>query len=330
MLIYPETKIYVLCPGNNRSSTADICHELCAVLINSGIKTFMVYLPANDNFNPKNPVDEIYKSYKIPFDNGVEDSEKNILIAPEIAANFLYFTKKTRRIIFWLNVHAFLRDIAVKTAEHFEEILNRPMPKFFSFNYYDSNIEHWAQSEYARQFLKINGVADEKIFMVTDYINQIFFDAPKISTSAKKNLIAYRKIQGSDFADIVQALTSQFEWQAVEDVTPAVVQKLFADSKIYVDFGDHPAKGKLVREAAISNCVVITSKHGAAANDFDINIPAEFKFEETIEDAVKAGEKIKSVVKNFDSELSKQNNFREKILNERKLFSEQVKIALHF
>lgn len=329
MLVYPETKIYVLCPGNNRSSTADICHELCAALINFGVEVFMVYLPANDNFNPANPVDEIYQKYNIPYDNGVIDTEKNILIAPEIAANFLYFTKKTRRIIFWLNVHSFLRDIAIKTTEHFDEILNRPMPKFFSFNHYDSDIEHWAQSEYARQFLKINGVADEKIFTVTDFINPKFFDAPQIKSSAKKNIVAYRQIKDSDFTDIVQALTAEFKWQPVESFAPESVQKLFGEAKIYVDFGDHPAKGKLVREAAILNCVTLTGKHGAAANDIDINISDEFKFEETIDNAVKAGEKIKAVMKNFDAELSKQNNFREKVLREKNLFFEQIKTALN-
>ncbi len=328
MLVYPETKIYVLCPGNNRSSTADNCHELCTQLIKRGFKVFMVYLPANENFNPYNPVDEIYKKYNIPFDDGVEDNEKNILIVPEIAANFLYVTKKTRRILWWLNVNNFLRDIAVRTVNHFENILNSPMPRFFSFNRYDSDIEHWAQSEYARQFLKVNGVPDEKIFTVTDYLDNIFFEVLPLKNSAKKNLIAYRKIQGSDFTDIVKELASGVDWQPVENLTPAVVQKLFLDAKIYVDFGEHPAKEKLVREAAVSNCVVITSKHGAAANDLDINIPAEFKFDETIKDAVKAGDKIQDALKNFEVELSKQNNFREKILREKYFFVEQIKSAL--
>lgn len=328
MVIYSDTKIYVLCPGNNRSSTADNCHELCAQLKNFGVEVFMVYLPANDNFNPYNPVDAIYKKYNIPYDSGVEDSEKNILIVPEIAANFLYVTKKTRRILWWLNVNNFLRDIAVRTVNHFENILNSPMPRFFSFNSYDSDIEHWAQSEYARKFLKINGVADEKIFTVTDFLDNIFFEVLPLKNSAKKNLIAYRQIKGSDFTDIVKELASGVEWQAVEDLTPAVAQKLFLDAKIYVDFGEHPAKEKLVREAAISNCVVITSKHGAAANDVDINISAEFKFEETIKDAVKAADKIQSVLQNFEVELSKQKNFRERILREKYFFVEQIKSAL--
>jgi predicted nucleotidyltransferase len=202
------------------------------------------------------------------------------------------------------------------------------MPRFFSFNRYDSDIEHWAQSEYARQFLKINGVADEKIFTVTDFLDNIFFEVLPLKNSAKKNLIAYRQIKGSDFTDIVKELASGVEWQAVEDLTPAVAQKLFLDAKIYVDFGEHPAKEKLVREAAISNCVVITSKHGAAANDIDINISAEFKFEETIKDAVKAADKIQSVLQDFEVELSKQKNFRERILREKYFFVEQIKSAL--
>lgn len=328
MVIYPDTKIYVLCPGNNRSSTADNCHELCKQLMIFGVEVCMIYLPANDKFNPYNPVDEMYRKYNIPYDSGVEDSERNILIVPEIAANFLYFTKKTRRILWWLNVNNFLRDIAVKTVKHFENILNSPMPRFFSFNRYDSDIEHWAQSEYARQFLKVNGVPDEKIFTVTDFLDNIFFEVLPLKNSAKKNLIAYRKIQGSDFTDIVKELASGVEWQPVENLTPGIVQKLFLDAKIYVDFGEHPAKEKLVREAAISNCVVITSKHGAAANDVDINISDEFKFEETIKDAVKVADKIQSALQNFEGELSKQNKFREKILREKYSFVQQIKNAL--
>ena len=326
MVVYSDTKIYVLCPGNSKSGTADNCHQLCSALIKFGIETFMLYLPGSDNFNPENPVDEIYKKYHIPYDNGVEDSEKNILIVPEIAANFLYFTKKTRRILWWLNINVFLRDIAVKTADHFENILTRPMPRFFSFNRYDSDIEHWAQSEYAKNFLKINGVPDAKIFTVTDFLDNIFFNSNTKSV-AKKNLVAYRKIQGRDFSEVVKDL-SDVEWQAVENVNPAVVKKLFDAAKIYVDFGEHPAKDKLTREAAISNCVVITGKRGAAGNDVDINIPDEFKFEETITDAKKIAKKIKSVLKNPEASLAKQKAFREKILREKNLFEGQIKTAL--
>lgn len=322
MLLYPETKVYVLCPGNNRSDAAERCHQLCSQLLRLNVETYMVYLPSAENFDEENPVDESYKKYYVPYDSGVEDDAQNILIVPEIAATYLYLTRNARRILWWVDVDGFFRDIAVKTVDHMENLLAEPMPRFFSFNRFDNDVEHWAQSEYARQFLKVNGVPDERIYDVGDYLTQEFF-AAGVGMRAKKNLVAYRPIKGRDFTDVVKDL-SDVEWLPVENMAPEVAQKLFARAKVYVDFGDFPSIERLVREAAVSNCVIITGKRGAAGNDVDINIPAEFKFDETIDGAVEVAAKIKNIMQNFKAELAKQNDFREKVLRERELFTREI------
>ncbi len=323
MLVYPESKIYVLCPGNNRSETAERCHQLASQLLRLNLDTYMIYLPSVEDFNAENPVDAAYTKYNIPYDSGVEDDPQNILIVPEVAATYLYLTKETRRILWWVDVNAFLRDIAIKAADLMENILAEPMPRFFSFNRFDSDVEHWAQSEYARQFLKVNGVPEEKIYSVGDHLTQNFFDAAQNAKfTGKRNIVAYKKTGGKDFTDVVKDL-SEIEWLPVEDARPEIVQKLFNRAKVYVDFGELSSREQLMREAALSNCVIITGKRGAAANDVDINIPAEFKFEETIDSALDVAAKIQDVIKNFKTELAKQQDFRDKILRERNdLFSE--------
>ena len=328
MLVYPESKIYILCPGNNRSETAERCHQLASQLIRLNLETYMIYLPSVENFNVENPVDAAYQKYNIPYDSGVEDDAKNILIVPEVAATYLYLTKETRRILWWVDVKSFLRDIAIKAADQIENILAEPMPKFFSFNRFDNDVEHWTQSEYARQFLKVNGVPEEKIFSVGDHLTQNFIDAAENSNlTNKKNLVAYKKTGGKDFTDVVKDL-SENEWWPVEDARPEIVQKLFDRAKIYVDFGELASKEQLMREAALSNCVIITGKRGVAANDIDINIPAEFKFEETVDSAVDVATKIQDVIKNFEAELDKQQDFRNEILREKNNMFNELQAAL--
>lgn len=326
MTVYSDTKIYVLCPSGRRSETADNCHWLCAQLIRLGVEAYMVYLPGGgENIS----VDDFYLRYNLPYDTGVEDSAKNILIVPEVAATYLYFTKQTRRVLWWFDVDNFFRDMGARLVKQFDNILTQPMPKFFTFSHFDEDVEHWAQSEYARQFLKVNGVPYEKVFTVSDSLNRNFLNyAVKIDAAAKKNLVAYRPVPNRDFTDVVKNLATGVEWRAVEDLTSAALQKLFAEAKVYVDFSDHGAKDKLTREAAVSGCVVITGKRGAAGNNVDLNIPAEFKFDETVNAALAAAEKIGDVLENFGTECVKQAEFREKILRENDSAIEEIASAL--
>lgn len=326
MIVYSDTKVYVLCPSGRRNETADNCHELCAQLIRFGVEAYMVYLPGGgENIS----VDDFYLRYNLPYDTGVEDSAKNILIVPEVAATYLYLAKQTRRVLWWYDVDNFFRDMGARLVNQFDNILKKPMPKFFTFSHFDENVEHWAQSEYARQFLKLNGVPDEKIFTVSDCINKNFLNyAVKIDTAAKKNLVAYKPVPNRDFTDVVRNLANDVEWRAVENLTAAALQKLFAEAKIYVDFSDHGAKDKLTREAAVSGCVVIMGKRGAAGNGVDFNIPAEFKFDETVDAALAAAEKISDALENFDAEHAKQAEFREKILRESDDSIEKIAEAL--
>lgn len=99
-------------------------------------------------------------------------------------------------------------------------------------------------------------------------------------------------------------------------------------AKVYIDFGSHPGKDRIPREAALSGCVVITGKRGAAANDIDINIPAEFKFdiESTCGDIIK---KIRDVFENFEENYRKQKNYRARILDDKPRFAREVAAAFN-
>ena len=93
-----------------------------------------------------------------------------------------------------------------------------------------------------------------------------------------------------------------------------------AKSKIYIDFGNHPGKDRIPREASASHCVVVTGKRGSAANQIDVPIPDDFKFDDSIGNDEKIipqiVEKLRSILKNFRAEHDRQNSYRDEIYSQ--------------
>ena len=59
------------------------------------------------------------------------------------------------------------------------------------------------------------------------------------------------------------------------------VINILKSSKLFLDFGYHPGKDRLPREAVILNNCIITNKKGSAFNPIDIPIKKKYKFTET-------------------------------------------------
>lgn len=329
MKIYPDTKIYILCPSNFRSGGPESLHQLASQLISFGAETYMFYWSlAGGNFDRNNPVDDIYKKYHVPYTYEIENSSRNIFIMPEPASKIgLSVAEKCRKIIWWMSVDNYLMSIIKTISGFLENPLVNPVPKFFFFNKANDDIEHWSKSEYSRLFLELNGISADKIQHVETYMNQTFFEhAEQINLAEKKNFVAYNPIKGFEVTKHFIALAPEIDWRPIKNMTPAQVQNLLAQAKVYIDFGKHPGRDRLPREATLSRCVVIVGKRGAAANDVDINIPAEFKF--SFDDSpYQVVEKIREAFDNFERELDKQRAFRQRVCDDRKNFPMEVAAA---
>ena len=329
MLLYPNSKIYILCAGGVQNDSIELCHRLCSRLIRLGVDAKMVYVPVTENFNPDNPVHPACKAFHVPYTYQVEDISQNIMIVPETLNTYLYSVKKIRRVIWWLSVDNFFRDLALGTVAHFDKILTTPMAKFFCFQSYDADIEHWTQSEYAKKFLKVNGIPDEKIYHIGDFISPTLIKLHNsVDLKAKKNIVVFNAATSSKIIPQLQKLVKNAEWTAYQDKSPAELPKLFADAKVYVDFGDFPCKEMMPRRAAILGCVLVTGKRGSAGNSVDLNIPAEFKFGDAEDDAPNIAKKINEILSNFKSAYGKQKSFRDKIFGEKKNFEKNVSMTL--
>ena len=91
-------------------------------------------------------------------------------------------------------------------------------------------------------------------------------------------------------------------------------------SKAYIDFGNHPGKDRLPREAAINGCCVITDRRGSAAFSQDVPIPDEYKFEDTDDNIPQIVDKINDTLSNYNNKKHDFDEYRNKILAEHQQF----------
>lgn len=327
MKIYPDTKVYVICPGNYNSGGPESLHQLCSQLISLNINAFMFYVPGKPKlFNPEDPVHETYKKYHLPYTFEVEDDEQNIIVITEAFSEYLYHTKKIQRIFWWLSVDIYIKRLRDFVDKRLLNPLKEPMPKLFYFYGEDDNIEFWGQSEYVRQFLYLNEVKNS-INIETPMSQTFLRKAKNINFNKKKDIVAYNPKKGLEITEKLIAEAPDIDWQPIENMTPEQVQELLAAAKIYIDFGDFRGRERLPREAVLSGCVVITSRNGAAANDIDINIPAEFKFDGKKLNPKQVIKKIREVFENFDEAFESQKEFHDKELAAPQTFKTAITAA---
>lgn len=321
MKIFSDTKIYVACPGNAHTGGPELLHQLCHLLLQFGLDAHMLYT-SGYAYNPVNP---FYEKYHLPYVFQFEDKPNNILVLYEAIGERYFEYKRVQKIVWWLSVNAYIGNISSLISSRHSKATYEPLPKFFYFQDTEKDTEHWVQSEYARQFVMLNGVHEKNIHVVEDYLSQAFLrNAARINLSQKEDLVLFNPKKGLHVTKKLMQMAPNIKWFPIQNMTPEQVQQALSKAKVYIDFGDHPGKDRIPREAAISGCVVITGKRGAAANDIDVNIPAEFKFDETEEALKKAIEKIRYAFENFDEEYSKQKLYRERILDDKRRFEIQV------
>lgn len=323
MKLYSDSKVYILCPSNSASGGPEVCHQLCSEMIKLGIEAYICYIKKMDE-----PVHTNYKKYHLPYVFKPEDLPHNICIVPEVYSGHFSLWKNVQKVFWWLSVDNYLNNIRSHIRFWSTAPTSRPKPKFFIFEKKDEDMVHFVQSEYARQFIKINDVPDDKIYMVEDYVSQAFLSqAAQIDLSKKENFVVYNPKKGFNITQQLIEVASDIDWRPIENMTPEQVQELLAKAKVYIDFGHHPGKDRIPREAAISGCVVITGKRGSAANDIDINIPVEFKFDDNKLNKQKVVEKIREVFENFKTAHEKQSAYRNRILDDKNRFINEIAVA---
>ena len=75
----------------------------------------------------------------------------------------------------------------------------------------------------------------------------------------------------------------------------AAMRAILGCAKLYIDFGHHPGKDRMPREAARAGCCILTSRSGSAQYQADMPIPDDYKFDACEKQIPAIGEMIKSI-----------------------------------
>ena len=345
-----NTKIYILAPTNSATGGPECLHQMALNLkkvfkINN---VLMVYLPTTS----LDPIHQNYKKYNIKFTNIVEDSDDNLLIIPEhyMFLNYSLKLKKVRKIIWWLSVdnyfgfkfknenHKFIRSI-IKIPFNIISLFNvitnyafgiLTIQDYLKFYYSFINIAeqkeikqasfHLMQSYYAFKFLK-KKIKNTKVLY--DYLDQNMIHISKNKKYSKKNIICYSH-KSNSFIKLVKK-NLNFKFIKLENLSQKQIINVFKKTKVYIDFGFHPGKDKMPREAALFNNCIITNKKGSAKNNFDIPIKNNYKFSEKRSNIILLKKKISNIFNNYLSELKHFKNYKLKIINEKSQFQKDLK-----
>ena len=95
-------------------------------------------------------------------------------------------------------------------------------------------------------------------------------------------------------------------------------------SKIYVDFGEHPGKDRIPREAAANGCCVITNRKGSSAFAEDVPIPDHFKFSDPSSNLEEINSLMHKICDDFKAYQDKFSDYRDFIKSEKQLFEKDT------
>lgn len=352
--ITSSTKIFVACPAKCITGGPELLHQLVYHLRNDlKINAYLYYFPSWI----EKPVPSEYRFYNCPFVKEIKDEKGNILVVPEIIEGIKILKNFTniQKIIWWLSIDNFVLSYINSDSKFkysffiFFRILNKiARNTFYKDNIFDINeiilkrflhnrdlylklfkiinIQtvslNLCQSYYAMNFLKNYGV--NKIAYLSDYLNKEFL-LQNFEIDSKKDIVAFNPKKGRSFTHKIIAITPDISFKPIENMTQDKVIELLRKAKIYIDFGNHPGRDRLPREAAILGCCVITGKRGAAKYFEDVSIPEEYKFEDKEENIPLIVQKIKECLGKFEEKTKDFDYYRETIRKEPQKFLKDLR-----
>lgn len=294
--------IYIYTPQGFETGGIELLHQLCHELNNH--EDINAYI-----WNEKSvSISETYKQYG---NNGVVTEcppKGSVLIFPESwvrKANEPRY-KDYQKVIYFESVYYYEANI--------------PKDQYMVF---PENTIFLSQSWYAYWWLQ--GKYIESIY-VTDYLNDEYMTADL--SKPRKRQILYNPKKGLEVTKRIMAELPDEKFIPIENMTVAQIKSLMEKSMLYIDFGNHPGKDRIPREAAMCGCCVITNREGSAVYYEDVSIPNEYRIDMTCENSLdEAVRMIEYCLNHYDDYLLSADfmEYRFRIIDEKVNFKDGVR-----
>lgn len=319
--------IYIITPADYTSGGPELLHQLAFVLGLMGVPAKTIYYSRENGEFVRAETPEQYNKYNVSVEENLDviNSEKNVAVIPETALFTLDRLSKCKKIIWWLSVDGYVRSMI-----YLKGITDYNTGYTKEFDYYGiserKDIFHLVQSEYASDFV-INKmeISRQRVEYLSDYINDLYLEQLDLSNIKRENIVLFNPQKGYDeLKPLIEKSRNEIMWLPIYNMTPNKVRAYMSIAKVYVDFGHHPGKDRIPREAAISGCCVITNKKGAAAYYKDVPIPERYKFENVSESTDEIIALIRCIFDDYDLYFKDFEEYRNMIMSEKERFVEDA------
>lgn len=310
-------RVFIACPAGIATGGTELLHQLCSHLTRMGIESYMVY---TDREGFVSPMPERFEKYKTVYVSHYLDAKDSVLVLSEGWVHLNKWCKQGKAVIWWLSVDNFCGMYLLQTQ-------GRDLFKLSE----RKDLIHLVQSRYAADFLE-NCFGITKFMYLSDYINDeiIQFAKQSAACAERKNICLYNPKKGfENLAPVIRQCRKDIQWISLKDFSPVEMAAMMCISKVYIDFGAHPGKDRIPREAAVCGCNIITNKKGSAANSQDVAIDAAYKIED-MQDIGAVLSCVYDLVDNYKIRNADYEEYRNKILNEKDTFIMEVEKVAAF
>lgn len=329
-----DSKIYIITPTTYFNGGAELLHQLCDVMRRNNYNAHMCYYNKAKGNYEKISIPRHLEIYDLKTAEEIEDCEQNLLIVPETITQPLREFNKIQKCVWWLAMGNYFwkselykfNPTAVVVYHWVRYFIGKKTPMTLN-ELKRMNIQHLSQCWYGVAFLQRKGL--HNVAYLSDYINTLH-EGIRNNSSIRKDIILYNPKRNTKYIENIKKKDRSLNFIPVQNMTLQQVGELMKTSKLYVDFGSHPGKDRMPREAALHGCCILTSTLGSADFWDDVPIDSEFKFVRTKQNIDNVIKKIHDILDNYSSYTSRFDGYREYIYTEKDKFEQDVlKIFQH-
>ena len=332
MCLNKRNPVYVMAPPFYKTGGTELCHQLVETINKMGREAHILYT-YSPNGKYLNPAFEKYVEDYTVLDKTLYRKKDITVVIPETLSLEIEKFEHADIYLWWMSVDNYYHGQNWKlfyqeygTLRFMKWLIfgSKFRKKYLKITKMDRVKLHLVQSEYARSFLVDNGIVNIK--KLSDYINPAHFEFDAVGKNQiKKDIVLYNPSKGWQFTKKIIAANPDIEFVALKGMSNEQVVEHMLKAKVYIDFGPHPGKDRMPREAAIMGCCILTGRRGAANFAEDVDIPDEFKIEDKKENVPSISQKIHLLLSQYKIENLKYEKYRDKIKGERQAFDEEVK-----
>lgn len=318
-------RIFIYSSAGAVTGGPEALHQMACKAGQMGFDVSVVYFPEARS----HAVPEPYLSYNVKVAARAVDAADSIVVFPEVLTHLAARFRKATRVIWWLSVdnyfNAMNKRLESKRRKGWKKKIAHYLRGYREYMFQpEERLYHAAQSEYARRFLLSKGIGE--VFMLTDYLRRDFLERATLDIHKREDNIVYNPLKGIDFTRrLMEYCDFEANWIPIQGMTSLQVQELLSRSKVYIDFGTHPGRDRIPREAAICGSCVVTGIQGSAVNTVDVPVPGKYKFDEKASDVLsRVAAMLVEILGDYDLLARDLDTYRETIVCQEQCFEREV------